>query len=791
MAAVVYVDSLYGNDSNSGTVLYPVRTLTQAYTLASSGTVIVLQEGDGTSYGSLTIQKDLTIRRAYNTTPQVDTLTIVGAQCLIEGLAFDNLSEGVVVSNSSLGAVSVKECRFTDVSTAIQLNNANYISIHRNYIKNHDYGVLINNAVEVTLSSNIFDDGRRSIEVITVDRLDLWRNTIYGGSGSSPVENPDENLRVIYHTVTASNISNKRIQLPTFAAQNSYGYDVAVNVVNGPSFPYGTDYTVISDGSIVSWDGLGLDGQVQVGDLLRIMYSEAADPQGAEAIRALGVNDPDSTIDSNNITGTTLSNIELGVFINQQLRMRYNNFYRTNVWYSGPLSDDTKNFSDDPLYTDPTNGDFRIPAGSPDVNAGDPTRWDKILTDMDLGNRENVAPFNREIDYTGVHRYALGPSGDVGAFEYNVNEGSAGTYVGEDGYDFAYPGSETAPYATIDRGFNRAGSSDLSVEANAVPVVGGVTGPFTVPTTGSEVVRYGRYPSEDLMLGSGKINVGQSQDGDVAFVRSSYPRFETGVVYVSPDGSDTTGTGSYTGPYRTIQRALSDSAPFVLVRPGYYPSFKGDSSKTLIGIEETKTISLGSTYFVNMLNGGWTGPAGYTVTRSTVVLTDTSSAMGLFTFLGDYEVKYSATVSSDTMKGTVVNADNQVYVELDRSSQKMTVGYRTDGSYYDFDYDLSSLPITGALTNVRTTTTLTDNRARVRVKNSYINEDVQFDLGAGYTGPWTLMFESTGSGQSKAQDISVSSSQFSGATGVNQTVTQHKIFGIMGATGFQGFSGIK
>jgi hypothetical protein len=156
------------------------------------------------------------------------------------------------------------------VSTAIQLNGVNYISIHRNYIKNHDYGILINDAVEVTISSNTFDDGRRSIEVITVDRLDLWRNTIYGGSGSSPVENPDENLRVIYKTLTASNISNARLQLPTFAAQNSYGYDVAMNVVNGPSFPYGTDYTVTSDGSVVSWSGLGLDGQFQVGDLVRV-----------------------------------------------------------------------------------------------------------------------------------------------------------------------------------------------------------------------------------------------------------------------------------------------------------------------------------------------------------------------------------------------------------------------------------------------------------------------------------------------------------------------------------------
>jgi hypothetical protein len=187
----------------------------------------------------------LTLRAAYGATPYVDAVTFNNAQGLVEGLWFNSASGGIVINNSGIGSIIIRECRFDNVATAINIDNCQYASVHRNYFTGHQYGVKISSAQEVCVSANIFDSGDRSIEINSVYRADVWNNTIYGSTVVTPSGVGNQNLRALYVTLTPFNFSYALVQLPGYAAKGIEGfYNVAMNVVNGASFQYGVDYTV-------------------------------------------------------------------------------------------------------------------------------------------------------------------------------------------------------------------------------------------------------------------------------------------------------------------------------------------------------------------------------------------------------------------------------------------------------------------------------------------------------------------------------------------------------------------
>lgn len=95
----IYVDSLLGDDiANTGSILKPYKTILKAYNESYTGGVIILQTGDGSSYGNLTISKNISIIAAPVSDPYIGTLSITNkAQCLIQGLKFENLSNGVII----------------------------------------------------------------------------------------------------------------------------------------------------------------------------------------------------------------------------------------------------------------------------------------------------------------------------------------------------------------------------------------------------------------------------------------------------------------------------------------------------------------------------------------------------------------------------------------------------------------------------------------------------------------------------------------------------------------------
>jgi hypothetical protein len=811
MKQIVYVDSRYGNDSFAGDLDSPVQTLAQGIALAYEGGTVVLQTGTGTHLPA-TLTKNLTIKAAYGATPLVDTITYTNAQGLLEGLFFNSntLSKGIVVNNQSIGSVIVRECQFRDVDTAIEINNAQYISIHRNYFKNHKSGVKINSAQEVCLSSNVFDGypiQNRSVEVVSSVRVDMWGNTIYGASGVASGASPDQNLRIVYVTLTSFDIQYKRVALPGFACAALNGqYDVAVNSINGSSFLYGTDYTVNALGSIVSWDGMALQQTLAAGDVLRVMYSENQDPGSGDAVRLSNIGDPNSRVDSNSITGNTYADTAIGVFFTTPVKIRHNNFYRaTKGWDGGVPSGDTglQCITSDPLYRDPAASDFRlsyqgVSGTSPNIDAADPGRWGNVYAEMGVVNvggkytgsvtgiRSNVAPFDRSLDYDSYNRSVtgmVGTTGDIGAYEFNQHETAMGNYVAERGYDIAHAGTATGPYATLDRGYARAGSLDLYVDTHLVDCQVGVTGGYTGISHGTG---YGRYHSKNIVLSDSEIKVGRSTGDDIAYVYSSYPAYETGAVYVGPD-SGTGVTGTSDNPYRTIGDALGAGGSAVLVRPGFYPSFRGVSGVSLAGLAETRSDSIGHEFYSTM-SAGWTGTGAYTTTQRAITFTgETGAVLSLFTLgetgpVVDIDLRYTVATQGFVCGGIsnrigITDSYDSVYATVDRLGQRTILGYSLDGVVYE-----SAASYTGAFYNIKTRVRVVGGQYRVSVVGDDLDRSYGGDFGV--TGLWRASFRSQGTGM--VSDLYLYTDVFRGATGsVSSFGTRRKVFGILGSTGMQ------
>lgn len=435
-----------------------------------------------------------------------------------------------------------------------------------------------------------------------------------------------------------------------------------MNLVNGSSYIYGVDFTVLGTGSLVSWSGLALDGLLQVGDIIRIMYSEGGSVGSGDAVRLMNVGDQNSRVDTNSFSGKlsgTPATLDIGVYFNTAVKIRHNTFYTTTTWWSGSIPTGVtgiNNISTNPQYVDPDTANFRLRDGSPNIDAGDPGRWSDVYTEMGIVNvgsgytamgtptRTNVAPFNRDKDYLDYNRGVtglVGVTGDIGAYEFNPGETALGSYVAENGYDIANPGTSLRPYATLDRGFAR-GMTGIQVYANFVPYESS-TGVYTVPSyTG---VRVGRYHSEDMVLSNGALQIGQESMDDIAVIYPSYPECSvTGVVYVSPDGDDSY-TGTSASPLRTISAALLKSPSYVAVLPGVYPSFKGVTGVRVIGVDQNKVIGYADPLYSNLREGSWTGPGSYTITSDSIAFITSSDIMSNFRFFGDIDFKFGAQVS--------------------------------------------------------------------------------------------------------------------------------------------------
>lgn len=82
-----------------------------------------------------------------------------------------------------------------------------------------------------------------------------------------------ETKKVEVITLTSTNITNKYVDLTETPATATA---VEVNPVGGPAQEYTTDFTVITNGSVVkrlNWSSLGMDGILEAGDKLIVSYT--------------------------------------------------------------------------------------------------------------------------------------------------------------------------------------------------------------------------------------------------------------------------------------------------------------------------------------------------------------------------------------------------------------------------------------------------------------------------------------------------------------------------------------
>jgi hypothetical protein len=795
MPYTVYIDSLIGSDSNSGDALNPVATITEAASKVFNGGIIVLQNGDGTSYGDITFTKNVTIKAAYGSSPYIGTINFNGYQGIVEGLNFYNITQGIVAVNPNIGSLIVRNCNFDEVDRPISLGSVNYVSIHRNFLKSYITGIDIQSAYEVNISSNVFTLGFKAVEVYSVGRIDLWKNTVYGASDIVYGTDPDSNLRVLYLTLNNVDITYKRIQLPGYAAQAVDGnYDVAFNIVNGPSFNYSTDFTVTSLGSIISWDGLQLESELALGDVVRVMYSEDQDSVTGEAIRLMSVGDQNSRIDSNSISGRILGGgselpVGIGVYFNSPLKIYNNNFDLVDTWWDGPSNPTggtgMHNFAETAMYRDVNDDDFHLQSSSPNINKADYGRWSGIYSEMGVeringhftginyGTREQIAPFDRDIDNDFLHRGATGingETGDVGAFEYNFNEYSTGNYVEEFGYDILFPGTETGPYATVDRGYARSNFNYLYVG--------------TSPISGlSNGMRYGRYRSKNIILSDSEFVVGSQTKNDIVYIYPSHSELATGMIYVSPSGRDTY-TGTQESPFRTINKALSENPQYVIVEPGYYPYFNGVSGINLVGVERLSDMPTNYITYSNPRDGSWTGIGTYSVNRDNLNLSSPVNVQSVFYFTGnDLDVKLRADIQADNLLVKILNNDNNVYVILDKNNSTTTIGFTTGGVSYELNGTASGGTLDQRFSNVSVTFSIINNYFTIRIKNSYINHSYSNYLTSGNLSDWRIQFIDSGSGSDTINNLLAMYESGVGVTGKSSSSTVHKMYAIRGSTG--------
>lgn len=82
---------------------------------------------------------------------------------------------------------------------------------------------------------------------------------------------PYEILDTLFHEITPQDIINKYIAVPVTLTK------VAINVLDGTAAELGVDYSFY--GGRITWGGLGFDGSIGVGDILRILYVKETCPQ--------------------------------------------------------------------------------------------------------------------------------------------------------------------------------------------------------------------------------------------------------------------------------------------------------------------------------------------------------------------------------------------------------------------------------------------------------------------------------------------------------------------------------
>jgi hypothetical protein len=216
------------------------------------------------------------------------------------------------------------------------------------------------------------------------------------------------------------------------------------------------------------------------------------------------------------------------------------------------------------------------------------------------------------------------------------------------------------------------------------------------------------------------------------------------------------------------------------VRPGFYPSFQGQTGVSLAGVEELITISLGSQFCGSYVTGAWTGVGTYTTSSSTLTITDTANVRSQFSFYPDISFKCTASSSSDSLTVGITNDTDSVYATFDKATSNSIIGYGVSGSVYDVYQAYTGLAV---FSDVRVHITLEGADFRVTLRNPYINRTYSGILDSYYTDPWRLFFITQGLTGASIEGIYLLSDLFQGITDILDTQIGRKVFGVLGVTG--------
>jgi len=94
----------------------------------------------------------------------------------------------------------------------------------------------------------------------------IYVSYLTNGSPASPIISAGTN-NVFYTTISAQNITDKYCTLSSTPSEPT---KVLADVVGGTTLEFGLDFSV--SGDLFEWDGLVLDGLIEIGDIIRVQY---------------------------------------------------------------------------------------------------------------------------------------------------------------------------------------------------------------------------------------------------------------------------------------------------------------------------------------------------------------------------------------------------------------------------------------------------------------------------------------------------------------------------------------
>ena len=187
---IIYVDSTYGDDYNTGLELDPLKNLFVATAWAKRGGIVVLR--DGTHNPTEILRKHITIRgsnggNSYITTANTrdttgsgwerNAISFTNSQGIVKGVKLTDATVGVFIEHG--GHVEIQNNSIYDVETGVQMGGcSDYNVVRHNEISNVNIAVDMSSAEKGVIYSNIMHDSSVGVRAFDASHINITGNTI-------------------------------------------------------------------------------------------------------------------------------------------------------------------------------------------------------------------------------------------------------------------------------------------------------------------------------------------------------------------------------------------------------------------------------------------------------------------------------------------------------------------------------------------------------------------------------------------------------------------------------------